>query len=113
MNIKVIEEKAEIERLLVLSHPYTMIGMALEVEATVKSLQRSVGLNLEFWADTPSGKYEELAKIETKDLAEGEEARYTAEFTPNETGIYNIYAYLYDGWKRIGRKTDCIYAQGG
>jgi hypothetical protein len=109
--IRVIEEKAEIERLLVLSHPYTMIGKALEVEAIVKGLQKSVGLKLEFWADTPSGKFEELAKIETKDLAVGEEARYTAEFTPNETGIYNVYAYLYDEGKRIGRKTDCVYTQ--
>jgi len=49
--------------------------------------------------------------MEIKDLPVGEEARYTAEFTPKETGFYTIYAYLYDGWRRIGHKTDCIYAK--
>jgi hypothetical protein len=42
----------------------------------------------------------------------GEEARYTVEFTPTETGHYTIYAYLSDGWRRIGYKTESIYAQG-
>jgi len=49
--------------------------------------------------------------IDIKDLPVGEESGYTAEFTPNETGFYQIYAYLYDGWRRIGRKTGYIYAQ--
>ena len=34
--IRVTEEKAEIERLLVLSHPYTKIGKTLSAEATIK-----------------------------------------------------------------------------
>jgi hypothetical protein len=61
--------------------------------------------------ETPSGKLEEQATIAIKDLPVGEEARYTAEFTPKETGYYTIYAYLYDGWKKIGHKTDNIYAK--
>jgi len=61
MNITVIEEKAKLERLFVLSEPYTEIGKALEVEATIKGLQKGEELSLEFWADTSSGKYEELA----------------------------------------------------
>jgi hypothetical protein len=46
-----------------------------------------------------------------KDLPVGEEARYSAEFTPKEIRFYTIYAYLYDGWRKIGHKTDSIYAQ--
>ena len=110
-KLKVSEEKAEIGRLLVLSNPYTLIGKTLSVEATIKGLRKSTELKLEFWVETPSGKFEEQATIELKDLPVGEEARYTAEFTPKETGFYTIYAYLYDGWKRIGYKTECIYAQ--
>jgi hypothetical protein len=110
-NIKLSEEKAEIGSLLVLSNPYTMIGKTISVEATIKGLQRSTGLKLEFWVETPSGKSEQQSTMEIKDLPVGEEARYTAEFTPKETGHYTIYAYLYDGWKRIGHKTDTIYAQ--
>jgi hypothetical protein len=109
-HISVIEEKAEIGRLLVLSHPYTKIGETISVEATIKGLQKSEGLKLEFWVETPSGKSEEQATIEIKDLPVGEESRYTAEFTPKETGYYTIYAYLYDGWKKIGHKTDTVYA---
>ncbi len=109
--IQVSEEKAELERILVLSHPYTTIGKTIKAEATLKGLLKSSGLKLEFWADTPSGKWEELANIETKDLSVGEEAQYSAEFTPKETGYYTINAYLYDGWKRIGHKTHSIYAR--
>ena len=109
-NIKLREEKAEIGRLLVLSNPYTAIGKTISVEATIKGLQKSTGLKLDFWVETPSGKIEEQAAIDIKDLPVGEEARYSAEFTPKETGHYTIYAYLYDGWARIGYKTESIYA---
>jgi hypothetical protein len=108
-----VEEKAELERLLVLSHPYTTIGKTLSAEATIKGLRNSTGLRLEFWVETPSKKYEEQAKMNIKELSEGEEARYTAEFTPKETGNYIIHAYLYDGWKRTGHKTNIVYAQKG
>jgi hypothetical protein len=112
MNLRVSEEKAEIGRLLVLSNPYTIIGKTISAEATIKGLRESTGLKLEFWVDTPvGGNFEEQATIDIKDLPVGEEARYTAEFTPKETGYYTIYAYLYDGWRRIGSETETIYAQ--
>ncbi len=110
-NIKLSGEKAEIRRLLVLSNPYTAIGKTISAEATIKGLRESTGLKLEFWVEPPSGKSEEQATIDIKDLPVGEEARYTAEFTPKETGYYTIYAYLYDGWRRIGYKTESIYAR--
>jgi len=110
-RIHVSDEKAYLESLLVLSNPYTTIGQTLSVEATVKGLRKASGLKLEFWVETPSGKNEQQAKIDIKDLPTGEEARYTAEFTPKETGRYAVYAYLYDGWRRIDHKMDYIYAQ--
>ena len=110
-TLKLIGEKAEIGHLLVLSHPYSTIGKTLSVEATIKGLKKSSGLKLEFWVETPTGKFEEQAKIDLKDLPVGEEARYTAEFIPKETGYYRVYAYLYDGRMRIGYKTATIYAQ--
>jgi hypothetical protein len=110
-HISVSEEKAEIGRLVVLSHPYTTIGKTLSAEATVKGLRKGTGLKLEFWVETPSGKFEEQATTDIKELSVGEEARYSAEFTPKEVGAYNIFAYLYDGSRRIGHKTDSIYAQ--
>jgi len=105
-----VEDKAEIERLLVLSHPYTKIGQTLSAEVTIKGLSKSSGLKLEFWVETPSRKFEAQAKMDIKELSAGEEARYTAEFTPKETGDYIIHAYLFDGWKRIDHKTNVVYA---
>ena len=94
-----------------LSNPYTTIGKTISAEATIKGLTESMGLQLAFWVEPPSRVSEEQATIEIKDLPVGEEARYTVEFTPQETGYYTIYAYLYDGWKRIDYKTESIYAQ--
>ena len=111
VNIKVTDARAEIRRLLVLSNPYTLIGKTISAEATVKGLGKSTGLKLEFWVELPSGKTEEQATIEIKDLPIGEEARYSAEFTPKEMGYYTIYVYLYDGKRRIGHRTDSIQAQ--
>jgi hypothetical protein len=110
-HVKLITEKAEIGSLLVLSNPYTGIGKTISAEATIKGLEKSTGLKLEFWVENPSGKNELQAATEIKDLPVGEEARYSAEFTPKETGSYTIYAYLYDGWKRIGYKTETVYAR--
>ncbi len=95
---------------MVLSNPYTAIGKTISAEATVKGLTKTGGLKLEFWVETPSGKNEMQAKIDIKDLPVGEEARYTAEFTPNETGRYDVYVYLYDGWKRIDHRMAYVYA---
>jgi hypothetical protein len=110
-SIHVSDEKAEIGSLLVLSNPYTTIGKTISAEATIKGLRKSMGLKLEFWVESPSGKNEQQATIDIKDLPVGEEARYSAEFTPKETGYYTIYAYLYDEWMRIGHKTETIYAR--
>jgi hypothetical protein len=111
MNLHISDETAKIGRLLVLSNPYTTIGQTLSAEATVKGLIRNGGLRLEFWVETPSRKNEQQATIDIKDLPVGEEARFTVEFTPKETGFYTIYAYLYDGWIRLGYKTETIYAR--
>lgn len=52
-HIKLITEKAEIGSLLVLSNPYTTIGKTISVEATIKGLQKSAELKLEFWVEIP------------------------------------------------------------
>jgi hypothetical protein len=111
MNLHISDEPAKINHLLVLSNPYTSIGKTISAEATVKGLRENGELKLEFWVETPSGKNEQQAKIDIKDLPVGEEARYTTEFTPKETGFYMIYVYLFAGYMRIGYKTETIYAR--
>jgi hypothetical protein len=108
MRQKVRGEVAELESILV-SNTYGTIGRELEVEATIQGLGNSNnGLDLEFGADTPSGNYEELAKIKTKILSPGEEVSYAAKITPKEEGFYTIYASLYDNFRRIGRDSDTL-----
>jgi hypothetical protein len=110
-NIKLSDEKAEIVGLLVLSNPYTTIGKTVSAEATIKGLRKTDELTLELWVETPSGIFEEQATMEIKNLPLGEESRYTAEFTPKESGFYTIYAYLFDEWMRIGYKIETIFVQ--
>ena len=102
---------AEISPLFVLSHPYSMMGKTLEAEATIKGLSESIGLDLEFWVDTPTGEFKEIANIETKSLSPEEYMRYSAEFTPEEEGIYTVYAYLYQNGRLLDRETDMIWVE--
>lgn len=107
---QVLGEVAELEGILV-SNPYGIIGRELEAEATIKGLGNSDELDLTFWMDTPSGKYEELAEIKTKKLSRGEEISYTAKITPKEEGYYTVYASLYDNRRRIGRHFDTLWVE--
>ncbi|MFP4395973.1 MAG: hypothetical protein ACLFTI_11985 [Anaerolineales bacterium] len=109
MLITVGEEAAELVSLFAMTEPYPALETTIRCEAVVRGLNPSGGLTLEFWADTPSGEFEELASVETKALDAGEEARYSAEITGSEKGSYTIYAYLYEGVRRIGRKMEHIY----
>ncbi|MFY9797227.1 MAG: hypothetical protein WAK17_01080 [Candidatus Nitrosopolaris sp.] len=107
---QVLGEVAELEGILV-SNPYGIIGRELEAEATIKGLGSSDGLDLQFWADTPSGEHEELAEIKTKKLSRDEEVSYTAKITPKEKGYYTVYASLYDHNRRIGKNFDIIWVE--
>jgi uncharacterized membrane protein len=107
---EVLGVPAELESILV-SNPYGTIGRELDVEATVKGMGNSDGLRLEFWTDTPSGKYEELAEIKTKKISRGEEASYIAKITPKEEGYYTVYANLYNNYENIGRKFETIWVE--
>jgi hypothetical protein len=104
-------EVAELVSLFAMTEPYSVIGEQVRCEATIRGLSESEGLKLEFWADTPGGEFEELAIVETKALSPGEEATYSAEVTPEEDGLYTIYAYLYDGVRRIGREVEYVYVR--
>lgn len=76
---------------MLLSNHYGIIGRELKVEAIIKGLGDSDGLALYFWADTPSGKIEELAAIKTKKLSNGEEASYTTEIISRGRVLYRLY----------------------
>ena len=119
--VKIGQEVAELVNVFAMTEPYPPAGETLRCEATIRGLAsrgavgvrreaaRGPQLRLEFWANTPSGRFEELASIETKALESGEEARYAAEITPEERGSYTIYAYLYQDGRRLDRETEHVY----
>jgi len=111
MTLQLNGEKARITSLLVVSNPYTAVGKTIVAEATVESLRKDGGLKLEFWVETPSGKNEKQSTIDITDLAVGDKTPYKVEVTPQEEGLYTIYAYLFDGSKQIDSMTETIYAQ--
>ncbi len=111
MNLKVIGQSAELQTLFALTEPYPPIGETLRCEASVIGLEDTEQLDLEIWVDTPSGEFKQLADIETKEFKPGEEAIYSAEITPEESGIYLIHAYLYDDNRRIDEQTDMVHVK--
>ncbi len=109
VRITVGQEVARLTSLFVLNAPYVQRDEHIRCEATIQGLRDSQGLELQFWADTPSGDLTELAAIDTKALKAGEWVRYIAEFIPQEAGLYTVYGYLFDNDHRIDRKTDHVY----
>ena len=111
ISLKVGEDVADLVSLFALTQPYLHRGEQIRFEAVLRGSSQSERLRLEFWAETPSGEFIELAKIETQALSENEQARYSAEITPEEEGMYTLYAYLYDGARRIGHELEQVYVQ--
>jgi hypothetical protein len=103
------EDVAELISLFAMAQPYPPLGRRLRCEASVRGLEYSEDLQLEFWAQTPGGEFEELGNVQIKQLSPGEKASCSAEITPQEQGLYVITAYLYDDGRRIGRKVKRVY----
>jgi len=108
ITITVPDHVAEMVSLLTLTDAEVEVGEMMRSEATSRGRAESQGLKVEFWVRTPSSTFEELAIVETKALGRGEEARYVAEVEAEEVGRHMVYAYLYDGSKRIGRRVESM-----
>lgn len=107
--ITVGKKSAELVNVFAMVEPYPVVGDVIRCEAKVRGLAASPELELGFWADY-NGNFEKLGEVRTKTLSANEEASYSAEFTPEESGLYIIYAYLYDSdGKRIDREIDKVY----
>ena len=111
IEVKVGEDVAKLMSLFALTQPYPHRGDHILFEAILRGASDSERLRLEFWAETPSGEFIELGRVETQALSANEQARYSAEITPEEEGMYTLYAYLYDGAKRIGHELEQVYVQ--
>ena len=111
MAVRVGEDVAELVSLFAMTQPYPHLGEQIQFEAVLQGSSDSERLRLEFWAETPGGEFIELATVETKTLSAGEQAHYSAEIVADQEGMYTIYAYLYDGAKRIGHELERVYVK--
>jgi hypothetical protein len=109
--VSVGDDVAKLTSLFALTQPYPRRGERIRFEAVLRGSSQSERLRLEFWAETPSGEFIELGQVETQTLSNDEQARYSAEITPDEEGMYTIYAYLYDGARRIGHEVEQVYVK--
>jgi CheY-like chemotaxis protein len=111
IQIKVGEDVAELVSLFALAQPYPQRGDQIRFEAILSGSLQGKRLRLEFWVEKPGGEFLELGRVETQALSKDEQARYSAELTPEEEGMYTLYAYLYDGPRRIGYEIERVYVQ--
>ena len=108
IRIRVGQDAAMLVSLFALTDPYPRLEERIRVEATLQGATESEDLHLEFWAETPREELVELGTVEPKDLVAGEEVRYAVEITPRHEGMYTLYAYLYDGARRIGHELEHV-----
>jgi len=106
----VLGDDIEIETILV-SNPYGRVGRELDVEAVLVGLGDSEGLELSFWADTPSHEYEEIENMKTRRLSNDEEATNSTKMKPKEEDYSTVYASLYDDYRLIDRDFDTIWVE--
>ena len=108
IRVKVGEEAAELVSLLIKGESIRMKGESLEVEATVRALKHDVKVTVDFWVNTPNEKYSKIGEVRTSVLQPGN-TKHIIEFIPTETGLYSVYAYLYDGSRQIDKQSDKVF----
>jgi hypothetical protein len=104
------KEKTRLKNVFALTHPHATRGVAIEAEAVVEGISGGENLLISFWHDSPSS-FEKIGEVTIKKLDAGEVIKPSFEFTPKESGIHEIYAYLYDDYKHIGSGSDIIFVE--
>jgi len=101
--IKVRRDPARIMTLFSIQGPQLNLGESAPVEATITANLPVEELQMDFWIETASGKFESFNTIAVEPMEADEVRTVTTEFTPDEKGVYSIYAYLLDGNHRLDR----------
>lgn len=108
VEIDVGVTSARLRNVFALTHPHVGVEDAVEAEAIVEGVEGGEDLNLTFWMDAPSS-HKKIGKADIESLEPGEVIKRSVEVTPQESGMHKIIAYLYEGTKYIGKKSDTIW----
>lgn len=106
--ISVGDEVPRLKRVFILTHPYIAKGTTIEAEAVIQAIRGGKELDLTFWLDSPSS-YEFIGETTTKKLEPSEEIRYSVEISPKEDGVHEVFVYLFDGTRLVGKDSDAIW----
>lgn len=94
-------EIAEISNFAAQTEGYPAMRKPITCEVTVESLKPSDNLVLEFWVKAPDGELMSIDKMGTGTMAAGEVKDFSAEFTPEQEGIYTFHTYLFEKTQRL------------
>ena len=83
--------------------PQTILDEEVPVEATIVTDLPVEDLRIDFWIETAGGKFESFNSVDIEPTEANEVRTITTEFTPDEEGLYSIYAYLFDGARSLDR----------
>lgn len=101
--IKVRRDPARIMTLFSVKGPHMRAGEPVPVEATLVANLPAESLRLDLWIETADERFESFESMDVESLDAGEVKTITTEFTPEEDGLYSVYAYLFDGNRRLDR----------
>jgi len=110
VQLTVGDEIARLRSVFILTHPYIAKGTTIEVEAVIQATKGGKELDLTFWLDSPTS-YEFIGETKTKMLESGEEVKYSVEISPKEEGIHEVFVYLFDGTRLVGKDSDAIWVE--
>jgi len=106
--IKVRRDPARIMTLFSLGGPEYNVGEEASIEATIVANLPTDEMRLDFWVETADGEFESFKTVNISPMETGDYKTITTQFVPEAEGLYSIYAYLFDGNRRVDRKIEQI-----
>jgi len=107
IRLKVGDEVAEIDNLLIKGDANQKVGQRVEAEATIRGLKPDSKISLDYWVNMPNEVFTHLGEVSIE-VNEIDIVKSRIEFTPESEGLYTVYAYLYDGLRQIDRDIDKV-----
>lgn len=101
-------DPARMMTLFSMNGPQVSVDEETAIEATLTAIMPTDALRVDFWVETADGRFEAFASVDVDPMDDGEIRTVTSQFTPDEAGLYSVYAYLFDGDRRLDRKIEQI-----
>jgi hypothetical protein len=101
-------DPARMMTLFSMGGPEVLVGTETPVEATLVANMPTDPLRVDFWVETAGGAFEAFDSADIAAMKEGEIRTVTTQFEPDDEGLYSVYAYLFEGDRRLDRKIEQI-----